>query len=104
MPSSTTSQQKPSLTLFLDRVTIGISKSEFLLDSVLKIQEHNGSVFVVAVPKAPDLLEELKEALVERIREMPEELGLIFSAKAQANEIGGRTHLIIRLTPKKQRT
>lgn len=104
MSSNNTSQQqpqKPSLSLFLDRVTAGISRNELLLDSVIRIQEHEGAVWIVAVPKDPELLENLRETLVERIREMPEELGLIFTAKAQENDVGGKPHLIVKLIPGK---
>src|SRR5215217_7758951 len=102
MPSQNDSQKK-SLTKFLDLVTQGLSSDQFLLDSIKKIQEVNGAVFIVACPKAPELTDDLKEALVDRIRELPEEFGLIFSAEAQQNDVGDRTTLFIKLTPKEPR-
>jgi len=99
MPSSKNSQ-KTSTSRFLELVTEGLSKDQSLLSVIHKIAELNGSVFVVAIPKSPDIVEDVKELLVDRIRELPEEYGLVFTAKAQQNEVGVRTYLFIKLTPK----
>lgn len=69
------------------------------MDVVTRIHQTDKSVMIVAVPKSEETVEDVKEELIDRIREFPEEFGLKFSAGAQANVIGERTHLFVRLTP-----
>lgn len=95
----TPSKNSKSLDQFLDRVTIGLGRSQTLLDSITNIKAIGNTVVVVAVPKHEDLVDSLQEELVDTIRELPEQERIAFRAKAQKNVIGGRTHLFIRLYP-----